>query len=161
MTTNMAAEKNTNPEIIAAPPRLYLIAFTVSVILHLVHPVTVTDQTLYRMAIGVTLLVINAILVRWAFVTMRTAQTSPNPFELSTALVVTGPFSFSRNPVYVAMTGLYLAVALLINSLWPLLLLFPLVITMHRGVIWREELYLEQRFGAAYVAYKMRVRRWL
>ena len=157
----MAAEKNTNPEIIAAPPRLYLIAFTVSVILHLVHPVTVTDQTLYRMAIGVTLLVINAILVRWAFVTMHTAQTSPNPFESSTALVVTGPFKFSRNPVYVAMTGLYFAAALIINSLWPLLLLLPLMVTMHVGVVLREESYLEQRFGAVYAAYKMRVRRWL
>jgi protein-S-isoprenylcysteine O-methyltransferase Ste14 len=113
------------------------------------------------MAIGVTLLVMNAILVRWAFVTMRTAQTSPNPFESSTALVVTGPFKFSRNPVYVAMTGFYCAIALLINSLWPLLLLLPLVVIMHRGVIRREELYLEQRFGAAYGAYKMRVRRWL
>ena len=157
----MAAEKNTNPEIIAAPPRLYLIAFTISVILHLVHPVTVTDQTLYRMAIGVTLLVINAILVRWAFVTMRTAQTSPHPYESSTALVVTGPFKFSRNPVYVAMTGLYFAAALIINSLWPLLLLLPLMVTMHVGVVLREESYLEQRFGAVYAAYKMRVRRWL
>ena len=157
----MAAEKNTNPEIIAAPPRLYLIAFTVSVILHLVHPVTVTDQTLYRMAIGVTLLVINAILVRWAFVAMRTAQTSPHPYESSTALVVTGPFKFSRNPVYVAMTGLYFAAALIINSLWPLLLLLPLMVTMHVGVVLREESYLEQRFGAVYAAYKMRVRRWL
>ena len=157
----MAVEKNTNPEIIAAPPRLYLIAFTVSVILHLVHPVTVTDQTLYRMAIGVTLLVINAILVRWAFVTMRTAQTSPHPYESSTALVVTGPFKFSRNPVYVAMTGLYFAAALIINSLWPLLLLLPLMVTMHVGVVLREESYLEQRFGAVYAAYKMRVRRWL
>ena len=157
----MAVEKNTNPEIIAAPPRLYLIAFTISVILHLVHPVTVTDQTLYRMAIGVTLLVINAILVRWAFVTMRTAQTSPHPYESSTALVVTGPFKFSRNPVYVAMTGLYFAAALIINSLWPLLLLLPLMVTMHVGVVLREESYLEQRFGAVYAAYKMRVRRWL
>ena len=157
----MAAEKNTIPEIIAAPPRLYVTAFTVSVILHLVHPVTVTDQTMYRMAIGVTLLVINAILVRWAFFTMRRSQTSPHPYESSTALAVTGPFKFSRNPVYVAMTGFYFAVALIINSLWPLLLLLPLMVTMHVGVVLREELYLEQRFGVVYVAYKMRVRRWL
>ena len=60
------------------------------------------------------------------------------------------------------MTGLYLGASLLVNSVWLLLLLMmPLLLVMRWGVNLREERYLSERFGAAYVAYKSGVRRWL
>ena len=71
------------------------------------------------------------------------------------------PYRFSRNPIYVALTGLYLGIAVMLNSLWLIVLLAPLLIVMRLGVIQREEAYLEAKFGAEYTDYKTRVRRWI
>ncbi|MBI3358764.1 MAG: isoprenylcysteine carboxylmethyltransferase family protein [Nitrospirae bacterium] len=114
-----------------------------------------------RWAIGAVLLIVSGTFVRWAFVTMRHVGTSASPYRPSTFLTVTGPFHLSRNPIYVAMTGLYIGAAFLVNSVWPLLLLAPLLFLMHYGVIVREERYLFAKFGEAYAAYKSEVRRWL
>jgi protein-S-isoprenylcysteine O-methyltransferase Ste14 len=63
--------------------------------------------------------------------------------------------------MYLAMTMFYLGLTLLANALWPLLLLPGVLIVIQRGVIAREERYLERTFGDAYGAYAARVRRWL
>ena len=75
--------------------------------------------------------------------------------------MVDGPFRFSRNPLYLSLTGLYLGLAMLINTAWPPLLLPVLLAFLHWGVIRREERYLEVKFGSTYLNYKARVRRWL
>ena len=77
------------------------------------------------------------------------------------AIIQSGPFRISRNPVYLADTLCYVGVAILLNTAWPLLFLPVVLLVMHRGVILREERYLEQKFGDEYNSYKMRVRRWL
>jgi protein-S-isoprenylcysteine O-methyltransferase Ste14 len=74
--------------------------------------------------------------------------------------VRTGPYRFSRNPIYLAFTLLQLGIAIWVNSLWILATLMASVALMHI-VIAREERYLERKFGAEYVAYKSSVRRWL
>jgi len=79
----------------------------------------------------------------------------------TTALVTEGPFRYSRNPIYVALTLLYVGVALLINALWILLLVVPALMALRYGVIAREEAYLTQKFGDAYHQYTTQVRRWL
>jgi protein-S-isoprenylcysteine O-methyltransferase Ste14 len=79
----------------------------------------------------------------------------------TTALVTEGPFRYSRNPIYVALTLLYVGVALLINALWILLLIVPAVLVLRYGVIAREEAYLARKFGDAYRQYMAQVRRWL
>jgi len=71
-----------------------------------------------------------------------------------------GPFSFTRNPLYLAGTTVYTSLALLLNNLWLLLFIAPLIITFQWGIIRREERYLEAKFGETYQAYKARVRRW-
>ena len=78
----------------------------------------------------------------------------------SLAIVTEGPLRFSRNPLYLSLLGMYLGITLLFNALWPLLLVVPLLIVTHYGIIRREERYLEAKFGDPYRAYKARVRRW-
>jgi protein-S-isoprenylcysteine O-methyltransferase Ste14 len=63
--------------------------------------------------------------------------------------------------MYLGFTFLYLGASAWMNSLWPVLLLPVVLVVMQRGVIAREEAYLERRFGADYRAYRGRVRRWL
>jgi protein-S-isoprenylcysteine O-methyltransferase Ste14 len=94
----------------------------------------------------------------WAF---RRAGTSPNPWRPASALVTSGPYGFSRNPMYLGFTFLYIGVTCWSNSLWPLLPLPFILLYMDRDIIAKEEAYLERRFGDSYREYRGRVRRWL
>lgn len=149
------------PGIIAPPPLLYIGAFAIAAIGHVVFPLSVTSGNLIVRLIGGVVFIASALLARWAFLTMRKVGTSANPRKESVALSTSGPFAFSRNPIYLAMTGLYIGASALFNSWWPLLLLPPLLYLMHRGVILREERYLLAQFGSTYASYKIAVRRWL
>jgi protein-S-isoprenylcysteine O-methyltransferase Ste14 len=79
----------------------------------------------------------------------------------TTVLVTEGPFRYSRNPIYLALTLLYLGVAFLVNAWWILLLVVPVLLVIRYGVIAREEVYLARKFGDAYRQYTTQVRRWL
>lgn len=77
------------------------------------------------------------------------------------ALVTTGVYRWTRNPVYLAFFLVYVGIGLAVRSPWILILVVPLALLLRYGVVAREETYLERRFGDAYRAYKARVRRWL
>jgi protein-S-isoprenylcysteine O-methyltransferase Ste14 len=94
-------------------------------------------------------------------IALRRAGTSPNPRRPTTALVVTGPYRFTRHPLYLSMTIIYAGLALAVNAVVALVLLPVAVALIDRGPMVREERYMEQKFGDAYRAYKARVRRWL
>ena len=70
-------------------------------------------------------------------------------------------FRFSRNPLYLSLTLLFTGLSLVMNSLWGLVVLVPVLVVMHVGVIRREERYLEAKFGESYRQYCSEVRRWL
>ena len=96
-----------------------------------------------------------------AFASFRNAKTSIIPNRPAAAIVTSGPFRITRNPMYVSMTLIYLGVTLWIDSIWPLVFLPIILFTVQRAVIAREERYLEAKFGEAYRGYKGRVRRWI
>ncbi len=89
------------------------------------------------------------------------AGTTPNPNHPAKAIVQSGPYRFTRNPMYLSMTALFAGAALLANAAWTLLLLPVMVLALDLGMIRREEAYLEQKFGKDYLRYKNRVHRWL
>src|SRR5262249_53893095 len=93
--------------------------------------------------------------------TFARAGTNVNPYQPATCLVTQGPFRFSRNPMYVAMTALFLGGTLALRNGWMLILLPVLMILMHVAVVLREERYLGRKFGADSAAYCSRVRRYL
>ncbi len=92
---------------------------------------------------------------------MRAVGTNINPALPATTLVTSGPFRFSRNPLYSALTLLYLGLTLAVNTWWGIVVLVPLLTVMHRGVVLREERYLEEKFGGRYRQYRSKVRRYL
>jgi protein-S-isoprenylcysteine O-methyltransferase Ste14 len=92
---------------------------------------------------------------------MKRAGTNVRPDQPSLAIVTDGPFRFTRNPMYVATTGLYLGITLLVNTLWPLMLLPPMLAVLDLGVVRREERYLEAKFGEPCRTHRARVRRWV
>jgi protein-S-isoprenylcysteine O-methyltransferase Ste14 len=92
---------------------------------------------------------------------MREAGTNVLPSKPALTLVTSGPFRFTRNPLYVMNALVYLGLTLICNSAWLLGLFVPMLLVIYWGIIRREERYLEAKFGEAYLAYKARVRRWL
>jgi protein-S-isoprenylcysteine O-methyltransferase Ste14 len=129
-------------------------------VLHWLRPLAALPPLPARL-LGGGLLIASVILARRAESVMRQAGTNVRPDQPALTLVASGPFRFSRNPLYLASSGLYLGVSLLVDSLWPIVLLVPTLIILRWGVIGREERYLEAKFGDEYRAYMARVRRWL
>ena len=97
----------------------------------------------------------------WALWAIWTHRTTVNPYKAATNLVTGGPFSHSRNPIYVSDWFVYAGVMLLLKTAWPLLLAPGVYLVMRHWVIAHEETHLAARFGAEYQEYKSRVRRWL
>lgn len=108
--------------------------------------------------IGVSLF---AVLSGGALSLFTRSGTSPLPATPATALVTTGPYRYTRNPMYVGFAVLYAGIALASGLLWALVALPVVLLIVDRVVIPPEERHLEARFGDEYRAYKTRVRRWI
>lgn len=97
----------------------------------------------------------------WGFMTFRFAGTAVAPFSPATTIVASGPYRFSRNPMYVGMTIMLIGGSVLANNLWMLLTVPLALVVLYLLVIRREEAYLISAFPSEYGAYRARVRRWL
>ena len=155
----MAQKRQDLPGIVAPPPILYAVPLTLGLVLQHYRPERLMPPGISHL-LGWVFAALS-LLGFVALVSFRRARTSPNPWRPTTTLVVGGPYQVTRNPMYVGFTLMYLATACVVNTLWPVLALPVVLVVMQRGVILREEEYLERRFGAEYLAYKARVRRWL
>ena len=118
-------------------------------------------KTWLEIAVGVLLLVFAVGIVASARRVFVAHGTNLNPYRPTNAVVVTGVYRFSRNPIYIAFMIVLLAFALFANSLWFVLLLPLLLLMLHFGVVKREEAYLLGKFGDSYREYCDRVRRWI
>ena len=148
------------PNVLILPPLLYGIALAVGFLLQWIAPRAITPSNVHYWLGGVLLAIGVFVAIRGRRA-MERVGTNVNPTLPSTALVEAGPFRFSRNPLYVALTFMYVGLALLANALWVLALIVPVMVLMHYGVVRREERYLEAKFGDAYRDYRSRVRRYL
>jgi protein-S-isoprenylcysteine O-methyltransferase Ste14 len=79
----------------------------------------------------------------------------------TSTIVTSGPYRFSRNPIYLGMLLGQIGLAIAFNTLWILGTLVPFFLVLRYGVVAREEVYLDRKFGDAYRRYVARVRRWL
>jgi protein-S-isoprenylcysteine O-methyltransferase Ste14 len=150
------------PGVIAPPPIIYLGFLAVGAILEAVTSISYPPAFSSLTApIGVALLVCGLALGIAGARSLRAAGTNIPTALPTTALVAEGPYRWSRNPLYLAMTLLYAGIAILAESVWALVLLGPLLMVIRYAVILREESYLEEKFGQTYREYKSRVRRWI
>jgi protein-S-isoprenylcysteine O-methyltransferase Ste14 len=148
------------PGVLAPPPLIFATALALGWLLQRLVPQPLLPGVVAPWVGGV--LVVAALGIAGAAVwEMRRARTAVDPYSPSTALVRSGPFARSRNPIYVALILLSLGVAALVNALWSALLLLPAVAVLRRFVIAREEAYLERRFGEEYRTYRDATPRWL
>jgi protein-S-isoprenylcysteine O-methyltransferase Ste14 len=111
--------------------------------------------------IGGTVFVAALALFAWAIATITRAGSNVPTNMPTTTIVETGPYRFTRNPIYLGMCLGLVGLAIAFNSLWLLGTLVPFALVIRYGVVAREEVYLKRKFGDAYRHYCARVRRWL
>jgi protein-S-isoprenylcysteine O-methyltransferase Ste14 len=146
--------------VIAPPPLIYLVGLAVGFGLEALLPSASVPPALGLVA-GIALIAAGALLARSFFRALARAGTPISPYAASTALVTDGPYRISRNPGYLGMALAYAGIALVSGALWPFASLAVVLVLVDRGVIAREERYMERRFGDEYLQYKKRARRWL
>ena len=97
----------------------------------------------------------------WAHLTFRRHRTTVNPRGDVVVFMTDGPFRYTRNPMYLSLLPLYVGGSLLFQLPWAWIMLLPVFLALHFGVVIPEEKYLEDKFGEAYLRYKQHVRRWI
>ena len=140
------------------PPIVFLSAILLGIALNRIWPLPFLPSILALLGPLVTVCAV--ILFVLSFREFRAAGTSVRGTERTTTIVGTGPYRFSRNPIYVSFILLGLGLSVWLNGLWLLVTLVPAVGFIVVVVIPREERFLERNFGDQYSSYKATVRRW-
>ena len=148
-------------QVIARPPLVWLLAVVAGFALNWLMPLRFVPAAVPAGWLGGAVLVVAVALFAWAIVTMTRAGSNVPTSMPTTSIVDTGPYRFTRNPIYVGMMLALVALAIAFDSLWLLLTLVPFALVIRYGVVAREEAYLERKFGEVYRQYCTRVRRWL
>jgi protein-S-isoprenylcysteine O-methyltransferase Ste14 len=142
------------------PPLVYGAAIVTGLVLEFGWPLPFLPRLLAAL-LGSVLVVVAVVVFSYAIRQFQTAGTPVPGNKPTTVIVRTGPYRFSRNPIYLAFSLFQLGIASWVNSVWLIATLIAAVALMASVVIPREERYLERRFGADYLDYKRSVRRWL
>ena len=148
-----------SPGVHFPPPLFYAGAVIAGWLLDRLRPLPIAGAR--RTVLGWVFVAGWGLLAASAIGLFRRKQTSMIPFRPAGTLVTSGPYAFTRNPMYVSLAILTIAFALFLNTWWTVLLLAPTLLIIQQFVIVPEERYLKRRFDAEYEAYTRRVRRWL
>lgn len=155
------AETSDRPGILAPPPLLTLAAILLAWGANRILPLTAGPRGALRNVAALAVLATAVALLAAALRALRRHRTTPNPYRATTAIVASGIYAHSRNPIYLAFLLIVVAAGLAASSWWYLAALVLLFVALRFGVVAREERYLSGKFGAAYDAYRRDVRRWL
>ena len=151
---------NDHPGVAFHPPFLVVALLVAGWTLRQVEPIPWLPEQLAR-PVGGLLAGVSVLLVSWSVATLLRAGTNIPTHLPAKALVRTGPYRLSRNPIYLALAIAFAALAAWLNTGWYLLMVVLFVGLIEAGVIVREERYLARKFGAVYERYRSEVRRWL
>jgi protein-S-isoprenylcysteine O-methyltransferase Ste14 len=146
------------------PPLYYVVGFLVGWAINrwIGGPVVPSDAApSARLVPGVLFMVVGVVIGASAVWAVKRAGSNVAPIRPTTALVTTGPYRWTRNPMYLSLGLFSTGLAVVLNLLWPLILLPFVVWVVRRWVIVREEAYLNRVFGREYRRYRERVPRWL
>lgn len=142
------------------PPTYFVVALALMGFFHHVAPAAQLLVAPYRYA-GIVLMGLAIGLDVWAWLLVHRAGTGIMPFSPATALVTSGPYRFTRNPMYLGLAGTLLGAAVLMGTLTPFVVIPAFMALVADRFIQSEETQLERTFGSQYLDYKARVRRWL
>jgi len=153
-----ATEGGPNPGLLR-PPIIFLCAILLGIVLSRAWTLHFVSPSVRLLGPIVTACAV--VLFLLSYREFRAAGTSVRGSERTTTIVRTGPYRFSRNPIYLAFILLVLGLSVWLNTLWLVVTLVPAVGIIAMVVIPREERFLERNFNGQYSSYKAQVRRWL
>ncbi len=145
---------------VAPPPFIYLAGLVLLLGLDWLAPFALGLGSV-GFGLGGVLLVAGCAVNLWGVYTLLRHRTAVHPTHAASELVTSGPFAWSRNPLYVGLNAIFLGVTAIADTGWGLVVFVAVVAIMHFGVIRPEEAHLRARFGDAFEAYCDRVRRYL
>jgi protein-S-isoprenylcysteine O-methyltransferase Ste14 len=151
---------NDAPNVKIIPPLVYLAGIVIGFLATIWMPTKVVPNSV-AWTVGGILICCGAILTCSAVLTFKNVGTTVRPDRAASTLVISGPYKISRNPMYLGLALAYLGIAIADQSVWALILLPVVLAIIQRRAIEPEEAFLEKRFGANYIRYKEKVRRWL
>jgi protein-S-isoprenylcysteine O-methyltransferase Ste14 len=155
---------NDTPEtaqVLIRPPLAWALAVLAGLVLDWLAPLPFLPEDWPAGLLGAVVFVLALALAIWAIDTMTRAGTNVPTNRPTTAIVESGPYRFTRNPIYLGMFGGLIGLGIAFDNPWLLLLMALFALVIRYGVVAREEAYLERMFGDAYRGYRRRVRRWL
>lgn len=162
--TETHADRPDHAEVAIRPPLLLVLCVLTGLGLHALMPLRLAPEAVpyfALLALGLLLVALAFAVFAWAVRTMLAGGTSLPTNEPTDAIVSTGPYARTRNPIYLSMVLLQLGIAVSVNAAWLLATTAVFAGVVQVGVIVREERYLERKFGSAYTDYRARVRRWI
>jgi protein-S-isoprenylcysteine O-methyltransferase Ste14 len=148
------------PDVKIIPPLVYLAGIVIGLLASIWMPTTVVNYSL-AWTVGGILVACGVVLTGSAALKFKDVGTTVRPDRAASTLVIAGPYKITRNPMYLGLAFVYLGIAIAGQSIWALILLAVVLIIVQRGAIEPEEAFLEKRFGADYLSYKEKVRRWI
>ena len=156
----MTEENLDHAQVMVPPPLVFLGYLIGALIINWIIPFP-TPWTWVLRVVGGLMAIAGFLLAGSSISQMRKAHTSPDARQTVTAFVTTGPYRFTRNPIYLGFFLIYLGFTLLAGTLWGLIASPFLIWTMTQAVIHAEEIYLAEKFGEPYNQYRSRVRQWI
>jgi protein-S-isoprenylcysteine O-methyltransferase Ste14 len=158
------ADDSRGPNIRIPPPTFFVLPMLTGFLVQHFVPIRIVSgiaATRTLRLVGIAEIVISLLLIVWAGMTLLRHGATPHPTHRAGALVREGPYTLTRNPMYLGMTVMYVGVVFIANSVWPLVFLPEAIALVYLFAIRAEEGYLSREFGEEYAWYRSRVRRWL
>ncbi|MFG6102582.1 isoprenylcysteine carboxylmethyltransferase family protein [Leptothoe sp. EHU-05/26/07-4] len=148
--------------VLVPPPILHLVVAAVGIALNaFIWPLPFAFSGSIRLAIALAIAVPSIVLVAGALRLFWATGQDPEPWATTPEIVQTGVYRFTRNPMYLSLALLQVAIGIGLGNLWVVLLVAFSCLIVQITAIRPEEAYLEGKFGSEYLDYKESVRRWL
>lgn len=158
----MAENEKDGAAVRIPPPLIYLAGIIIGVVVHeFVMPLPFGLSTGLRIAAGVATVVVGLVLVGGAIGLFRRTGQDPKPWEPTPEIISTGVYRLTRNPMYVGLGWLQVAVGIGLSNWWIIIMVPAVLALVYATAVRQEELYLQKKFGDVYTRYKATVRRWL
>jgi protein-S-isoprenylcysteine O-methyltransferase Ste14 len=146
--------------VIIFPPLLYLLVLVTGIIISYFFPYHFIDFSI-ALPIGIIITFLGIASLILAAKLFRKNKNPVNPSGSTQLIICTGIYKYTRNPMYLGLTTIFIGISTITNAWFSFILLFPLLMICQKGIIEREESYLARKFGNEYLDYQSKVRRWI
>ena len=143
------------------PPLVFLGLLLLGVGVDRFFPLAMGGARIVWVALGALVALAGIALVLWAGKWFERTGQAPAPWKPSPELILSGPYRFTRNPMYLGMFFTQVGLGLALRNPWIALLAPASLAVVHAIAVRPEEAYLEEKFGEPYRRFKQSVRRYL